>query len=367
MKFAIKPALIIALLWWLFAQFMGWIAGVYAGCGGGWTEVCWSRWDSALYLEIARQGHTLFPCPDWPGNWCGNAGWAPLYPLLMFVFGKVGISHAVAGIIISQFFYLALLVLSAKMAGIRDYGASGILAVGMAAFAPGSIYFQAIFPSSMAVFFMSLTVYCALKEQNYLAGIAAFFAVLSYSIGFLLIGALGLWLLFEWKYSKQFKFKSALSILLPGITGLGLWFLYDHLSTGHWNALFMVQSKYGHGLNSPLKMLGLHWDKMINSGLTLEVWVEIQTLLVTSLLVLTILFAWKNRQNSASRLQAIWICVFWLFPFSASMHVSLHRSCSNLLPGWLLFSGTRIRAALLVLFFILWWPLAVLFFQSRII
>jgi len=367
MKLRYKPAVLVPLFWWLLAELAGYAAGWYTGCGGGWTELCRSRWDSALYLDIAQQGHTLFECPNLPGKWCGNAGWAPLYPLLMAILGKTGLPLPVAGMAISQLFYFLLLLLSAKMIGVRDYSVKGLLGVGMAAFAPGSIYFQVIFPSSMVVFFLTLSFYMTTQQRYSIAGISAFFAVISYSIGFILIGVLGLWLILEWLEKGVFPKKQVLFLLIPPTFGMGLWFLYDYFVTGHWDALFLIQGKYGHGLNSPLKMLGLHLDNLIKTRFTLEIWIEIQNLMITAIVLAAIVLAVMNRRSSQQRLQGIWMGLFWLFPFSVSMQVSLYRNCGTLLPGWLAFSGIRMRAALLALFILIWWPLAELFFQSRII
>src|SRR5438132_12186990 len=40
----------------------------------------WKRWDSNLYLSIARDGYELVECSKIgyaPTGWCGNAGWMP--------------------------------------------------------------------------------------------------------------------------------------------------------------------------------------------------------------------------------------------------------------------------------------------------
>lgn len=274
---------------------------------------------------------------------------------------------AVAGMAISELFYLALLLLAAKMADVRQYNLAAFVAVGLAAFAPGSIYFQVIFPCSMGVFFLSLTYYFLLKERFWACGISAFFAVIAHSIGFILISVLCIWLAFEWCYRRKLLVKHVFALIAPPIAGVGLWFLYDFLATGHWNALFMVQGKYGHGLNSPLKMLGLHIDNLMKTGFSMELWVEIQNLLITAFVLLAVVVGIRKRHSTEHRLHGIWMAFFWLFPLSVSMQVSLHRNCSNLLPGWLVFSGIRMRTALLLLFILMWWPLAVLFFQSRII
>ena len=42
-----------------------------------WDSATWSRWDSGLYEDIARDGYDLFRCEEEPTKWCGDAGWFP--------------------------------------------------------------------------------------------------------------------------------------------------------------------------------------------------------------------------------------------------------------------------------------------------
>jgi hypothetical protein len=79
----------------LASLFAWWIAGAGNCWSGGFHPDCWVRWDSALYMQIAEQGHTLFYCgpgqgyPEGAKDWCGNSGWAVLYPFLMFLVSKI--------------------------------------------------------------------------------------------------------------------------------------------------------------------------------------------------------------------------------------------------------------------------------------
>jgi len=48
------------------------------------------HWDAGQYLSIARSGYTLVHCdphrtPFEATDWCGRAGWFPLYPALLHV------------------------------------------------------------------------------------------------------------------------------------------------------------------------------------------------------------------------------------------------------------------------------------------
>src|SRR5690606_29971498 len=99
----------------------------------------------------------------------------------------LGFSMGFSGLLISQVFYFGLLLVIAQLWQVKDYGLRSCLAVGITAFAPGAIYFQTLFPVSMVVFFMALVHLFVLREKWLRAGMASFFAVLSYSSGQLLL------------------------------------------------------------------------------------------------------------------------------------------------------------------------------------
>jgi hypothetical protein len=66
----------------LIARLLSAAAALWAGVNPLRAET-WLRLDSHLYLEIARKGYTLFPCPPKsgcaPSQWCGNAAWFRLH------------------------------------------------------------------------------------------------------------------------------------------------------------------------------------------------------------------------------------------------------------------------------------------------
>ena len=59
-----------------------------------WDSATWSRFDSGLYEDIARDGYDLFRCDPavfGPGTWCGDAGWFPGYSWLVGALHVVGL------------------------------------------------------------------------------------------------------------------------------------------------------------------------------------------------------------------------------------------------------------------------------------
>jgi len=369
MKSWLKPALLIPLTVWLLARVASHFMGIESQCYGGWTAECWSRWDSGLYLQIAEQGHNLIPCPDWPGAWCGNAGWAPLYPLMIKACTLLGADPAQSGLWISQLFFLGLLLVAAKLWDVQSFSVRNWLGMILIGFAPGSIYFQALFPVSLVVFLLMLLHYFLGREDYLKAGICGFLAVLSYSGGVFLLIGLALWGLLQWIKTKTFPWQLALKTGLVTFAGMLVWWGYDAVATGHWNAMFFIQQKYGHGLHSPLKHFGNHLKILFGNSWGMKSWVEEQNLVIMTGVVATTIWAIVRRKADFTAFQAMHIFLFWMFPYSVGMDVSLYRGCALLSPGFSMFRNlhTGWLWAIAIVFLILWFPMSVLFFQSIII
>ena len=369
MKQLLRPNLIIPLSVFLLARLAAHFMGIESQCYGGWTAECWSRWDSGLYLQIAEQGHNLVPCPDWPGAWCGNAGWAPLYPLLIKVCTWFGAAPAQSGLWLSQIFFLGLMLVAAELWEVRNFAVRNWLGLIIVGFAPGSIYFQALFPVSLVVFLLMLLQYYLTKESYLKAGICGFLAVLSYSGGVFLLICLALWGLMQWIKTKKFPWQLALKTGLVTFSGMLAWWGYDAYATGHWNAMFLIQQKYGHGLHSPLKHFGMHLKILLGHSWGMKSWVEVQNLIIMTGVIAMAVWIILRRKIDFMAFQALFIFIFWMFPYSVGMDVSLYRGCALLTPGFAMFKTLPLGWlwAIAIVFMVLWFPMSVLFFQSIII
>ena len=115
-----------------------------------------ARWDSGNYLHIAGHGYTLAHCvpragsPFGPADWCGTAGWFPLYPLAMRLLGGLGLGLPRAGLALAELFALATLGLVWWLLG-ASLRPAELACLALAAVFPGSIYEHALFPVSLAV------------------------------------------------------------------------------------------------------------------------------------------------------------------------------------------------------------------------
>lgn len=372
-----KPGIIIPALIFLLAKTFAAFIAYQGNCHSGLHPDCFVRWDSALYMQIAEIGHTLFHCgpeqgyPSGSMEWCGNSGWAPLYPFFMAVLSKItGLSLAISGMLISTVFYLGYLLICARLANISDYKSRNWLIMIIFAFCPGNIYFHAVFPLAQVAFFLSLFFLCLRNEKYLTAGIAGFLAVLSYSIGFFLLAILGIYGIYMLLYRRERFFDLGFKTGLPTLCGLLTLFTYDYFSTGYWNALFLIQTKYGHGINSPWKMFGLHWNKLFSEPYSLKSWNEIQNLFMVFYILGAVIYTALNKAAGKFRVfHALYLTIFWFLPYSTGMDVALYRNSATLGPAHsaLRSSPLWLIALIAVIFMLLSYPLGILFIQSTIV
>ena len=144
---------------------------------------------------------------------------------------------------------------------------------------------------------------------------------------------------------------------------------YDQITTGHWNALFIIQGKYGHGLHSPIEMFLFHFRRLF-SEFKLETWIEIQNMIATFLVfIFAFLFIKKRHENPKYVFYGLFLLIFWILPYCAGRDSSLYRGASMLgiiyplykqLPTWS-------AAFILLIFLILAVPMGKLFILSIII
>lgn len=367
---------IIPLSVFLIAKAFAFYITTAGNCWSGFGPDCWVRWDSALYLDVAQNGHNLFHCgpeqgyPPGATDWCGNAGWAPLYPFFIsIVHFLTSISMPVAGIGISAFFFLGFLFVIGQIIEIKDFSIKNWLIVALVAFAPGNIYFHAVFPLAQTAFFLSLLILFLQRNKFLLAGLAGFLAVMSYSIGFILIAVLCLHAASIYFQEKKIPFPLVLKTIVPALFGFVFMLLYDHFATGHWNAMFLIQAKYGHTLNSPLKMFGQHLNKLFTPEQGMKTMIEIQTFYMVFHALLLAALSWKRGSKQFRIFSIAYMLLFWFIPFCASLDVALYRNAAVFAPA-----NTELKhfpvwalGLLLILFVFLSYFMGILFIQSILV
>jgi hypothetical protein len=291
----------------------------------------WARWDSVLYLDVARDGYDLFRCDpeQYPaGSWCGDAGWFPAYAWLVGALHLVGLPLPGAAVAVS---WLAaggtLLLLWHTFLG-RRLAWAPAAALLYAAFVPGQIYDYAVFPLSLLALFTIAHLWLLDRGRWVAAGLAGAGAALSYPVGVVLAPVSALWILLAVRRDRL----RALAASALTACGFAVFLLDQRLETGRWNAYFLVQDKYEHSLRDPFEVA---WGAMQLHGTALSPnnAPAFQTMLVTAVLV-AVLAELVLRRRTATRLDvllAIWAVVTWAFPLTQA-NVSVYRSQAALLP-----------------------------------
>ena len=254
----------------------------------------WVRWDSNLYLSIAQRGYFLEHCGPGshyqPWQWCGNAGWFPLYAWMLRV---------APGALLSLIFEAALLILIWRT--LKNWPA-----LLLAAFFPGCIYQQAVFP-------VSLFLVCALVFLEFWRPEAGALAAMAYPTGFLLVPVALL----------KRRFFAAAGVVIGFLVVITVM----RLQTGHWNAYFLTQSKYAFQF-APLDTLFSRLKPLVNARYrdATSFAAGAQTLLVLVMMALS-MKSWRAQPAIAA-----YCLAYWAFPLCVGGRLSLYRSEALLVP-----------------------------------
>jgi hypothetical protein len=302
-----------------------------------WDSATWSRFDSGLYEDIARDGYDLFRCDPavfGPGTWCGDAGWFPAYSWLVGGLHAVGLPLRGSAVVLSWLLTGTTIVLIWATFLERSVRATALTALVYAAFAPGQVYDHAVFPLSLLTFSTVLSLWLLYRERWVAAGVAGAVAALSYPLGVVLVPVSALWILLQRGVPIRGRIRR--TVLASGLmlVGPALLLVVQRLETGRWNAYFLVQDKYHHMLQNPIVATWHALTPIVDrSPFALAQAPVLQTTLVTVTLVLIIVHA-AVRHRSLDRVDALlllWAVATWAFPWSQS-NVSHQRGEAALLP-----------------------------------
>lgn len=297
----------------------------------------WARWDSLHYLDIARDGYRLLSCADVPGyapqDWCGNTGWFPGYPSLIRLLLLAGCPAVPAAVLLSGVFaFLALHALWTRFLDCR-LERGPLLALAIAAVAPGAVYQHAAFPISMLLFFQIRTLDALARERFAAAGLWGALAALTYPSGVLLAGVIATYGVFVRRALAPRRLGR--EVLLPGAltaAGFALVLMLHQFAVGDWQAFFKVQRKYGFSLRWPQDTFADRLAPLLEGG---SLFPALQTLLVAALmlgLLLALALCWR-RLAAAEALITLHALVYWLSPLVLGGGLSLHRADALLMPA----------------------------------
>jgi hypothetical protein len=312
----------------------------------------WVKWDSGHYLDIARNGYRLFHCGTsgfgLAEDWCGNTGWMPLYPAVMALARKAGMDDQLAGFAVSALCHAGALCLVWIAFLESALTARALLVLAAAAFFPGAIYDQALFPISLFTLCAAASIDAAARGRETASGLLGAAAAGAYATGILLAPVLAL----------------RRRLLPPLLTAAGFFAVLaaQRITVGAWDAFFKAQHKYGHHLHDPLGDLSERVGPLDAPAL--------QTIWVLAFMLAVAFVVWrKGPLDARDRLLAGYALIFWLFPLAVGGKVSLYRAESLLLPAapllrhlpaWALAVFALAAAAIAV-------PMAELFFRGTLI
>ena len=295
----------------------------------------WARWDSGLYLDLAKNGYTFFPCAEDPALACGNAGWMPGFPWIVRPLLAAGLPPALAGALVAAAFCLGFLTVIWIFWLREDCSVKGVGALVAVAVAPGTIYQHAVFPVSMLLCLVAIQGELVVRRRWGCAALVGAGAALTYATGFLVAVAdvLGS----PVRTDARRRLAGILGALGVG-AGLGALFLIHRLQVGRWNAFFVTQAKYGHGLSSPLGTLASFLGLIASANPEARV-VGIQIL---STVVFVLLGLWgaivsaRTNGPASDRFAAVLMLAFFIVPLTLGTGVSPIRAEALLAPAGVL-------------------------------
>ena len=327
----------------------------------------WVRWDSGIYLAIAQRGYFVDPCGPGSGMpataWCGDTAWFPAYSWLMAAAARLGLDPAGAGALLSLACHAGALVVLWNLF-LREAPAPGrVLALGLAAFFPGSIYYQAVFPISLFLLAALVFLWAVARERPVLGAAAGLVAAASYSSGFLLCPIAVAWGLFRRRPARGWALPA-----IGVVAGVALVLLAMRLQTMRWNALALGQSAYGYSFD-PVDAFFARLKPLVNARYRTATTFATasQTLFVFVLAVASFAAALRGRSRGALGAIALLYCgAYYALPLSVGGRISLHRSESLLLP-LVLFVPGGLRAVAVPVAAALFLALSAAFFAGTIV
>jgi hypothetical protein len=348
-------------------------AGAVQVSGSSFFDInTWFKWDGGHYFSIADSGYELVDCagiPGFhPGQWCGNSAWFPGYPYFVrLVHFITGYDTKLLALFVSQAFALVSLGLLWNLFLSRQ---NAVLLL-LCAFAPGTYYFLMIFPMSMALSLILLTMW-AQRERHYVtAFLTATAAGFTYPTGVVLAGVLASTLVIEYLRGARPQPRAWLPVAGP-IIAFGLVLLVHHVATGHWNAFFLTQEKYKNSINNPVTVMR---ERMAYLWAWHPVWWKIcvQSILAAALVLIrlgsTVRAAVRRKAQAGDFMLAIQGLIYWLFPMVVGGHVSPYRAESLLVPAVTGLQRFRpaVLAPILLLAIAIWVIMATEFARGNIV
>lgn len=364
-----------ALLAWGFSACLVAISGYAAGIDP-FTPSSYVHWDSGFYLDIAQSGYQFFSCETLPGydpaQWCGNGGWMPGYPLVLKPLLALRLNGPAAGLVCSWGFFFGSLILLRLLIEDVAPGCDNIPCLLAASVFPGGIYYFGVFPISLLMFLTLLAMLLAVRERFLSASLVAAGGALVYSTGFLLSGVVAVAVLVARNGPWPKRLGEAALYGAIAFAGLCAVMIMHAIVLDHWNAFFLVQAKYGHGIHNPLATIGNAWrSAWLAHNNEAEFIGPAQSVIVSGIVPATLVYVLVRLREMTriEQIAAVHVALFWLFPLVMGNGVSLVRADATLLPLVILLARLppAAQSVVVAVFAFLYFEVNVAFFKSVLI
>ncbi len=319
------------------------MSAIQTGTTGGFlSPPHWARFDTGIYLAIARHGLQLTQCsgPFYPPHSaCGTVGFAPLYSGLIALLGNFGVSLPAAGMVLTIVFaYLTLQVLWILIGPAWSF--SPLCCLALAACFPGMIYSYALFPISLLTFLSVVCILCFVRRRYWLAGLVGALCSVAFAIGPLIGVVLFLAALVVDRGPGFWR----VVVRTAGVTfaGFAVWLLVNQWWVGDWRAYFRGQAKYGNGLHNPISTfitaftggpVAAYPGENPNTGYDYLI-PKAQSAFIAALVIGLVI--WTLRHRPVSRTDCVllsYTVVFWLLPLVDGASLSRYRIEALLVPS----------------------------------
>jgi hypothetical protein len=299
---------------------------------------------------------------------CGNAGWMPLYPLIVKGLRAAGVRTRRAAAVVSALAALATLGALWAFHLVSWPRRLGLPTLALAAVFPGVVYHHASFPISLFTLLCLVWMAGLARDRTTAAAVAAPLAAFTYTTGFLLGPAtLGAGLVAFRREWRRWLVVAAATVLGP--LAVVAW---HQIALGTWDAFWQTQAKYGHGLHNPLatllerlQPLLAGWEADPNAAVQAA-----QTLLVLVWVATLVVVTLRSRAtlDRSDVIVLAFLALYWLVPLVAG-RAALHRAESTLLLSVLLARRLPVPAvvAFAVTSGVVAWAMGRLFFASVLV
>lgn len=308
----------------------------------------WSRWDAAHYALVAFDGYAG---PE--GEPVQTRGFFPLYPMAMRALAWIAPGEAtradvaVAGVIVANICFLAMVVMLAKMIASQFDREIALTATTLLMVSPFAFFFNAGYSESLFLLCVVVAFWFAYRQEWIGASVAIALASATRLFGLALIPCI-LWI--AWKQRAQIRDL----VIIPVVGALGAlsyvvwtWIRYDD-AMAYWNAQSTFWGNWDDRLGNYIDILRDQPMTMLRSP---ENTIILMNLGMAVMVLATLPWVWKRVEPEL----ALFTTIIAVFHFAYTWH-SLGRYLLAAVgvyivwalwlnrPGW----NTGVRTAVIV-------------------